>query len=1225
MNNIKEQNLKLFGLAFVLLLGFQFALGQDQSADLRQLEPNQTLEAEMRGTETHRYKINLRKNEFFQIRVEQKGIDVLLSLVDPKGNELARMDSTNGDKGFEVLSFVSDSQSSLILVVRSFEEKAEKGIYTIRREASRSANAIDKKRVEVERLFVQGVAAIKDQPTVAVEALEKALLGWQELKDDAMSQMTEETIKTIKNNPRKEEISQKRGQFHRLFSEAIEARDKARFSPSLEPYREALNKASQALEISQTLKELAFESLCLSLIADIFDQKGDHRQALKYYERSLQTVRSVKEKTDVTKTIEKQIVKAIGKSYSAQNMYEDALKWFSQALGLYQENEEDEIKGDVFTNIGKNQVRLNMFLQAEESYLKAKQIFERLKLPLELAEVLYELGGCYSQQEHKQAEALNSYLEAEKLFENNLPPNSPQDIRIYNLHFISNTYFKLKDFGKASFYANKLKSLRANIRDPDNALLHYLALGKELYEAGKLDEAVNVYHEALDFLDKNRGANFISGKIEILKALASVYSVMGEKDEGEKYFKQLSELIHSLKSTARLAVLYEDIADGAFNSGHFEKAADYYLRSIRVMMSKESNIELMDYLEIGTRVLNKLGRAQLEIGEISKALHHFRLSLSMRVNFSNKAELAENLHDMMVSFAKLDKKRLAIFFGKQAIKLKQEFRVSLKTLPIETQKSFLKGNRETYEKLIVLLLQEGRVEEAQQCINLYQSQDFYDFGDNRTQLAKELTFTQREKETSTEFQKLEPQAQKFREIVPGLVSILKFRPATQQEKQELDLISASVVQTADKFEDKLRQIEADFSQLPNEKDTPPSVPDVLEMQTTLRELNAATKQKTDALYTLIGSDKFYILLITPDEIKAFESPVKAADLNKKILQFYALLQSPEYVPPKPLGKELYDIIIKPIEEELKGTGAQTLMWSLDGSLRYLPMAALWDGEKYLVERYQNVVFTRTDSGRMTQTVSSNWTGYGFSTTKPHKVIGLDRPLEFLPLDFVKDEMQVFRTKSYPQGLIDGDVFTDAQFNKDFFIATLKQRRPLVHISSHFSFRPGDASQSFLLLGDSHVMTLAEMKERENLFQGVELLTLSACSTAAQFPDANGREIDGFAELAQRLGANSVIASLWQVRDRSTALMMKGFYRNLQIEKLNKAEALRKAQLDLLYGKNGITPTTARKQSEISSRGSSAINDLVVEEKYRIQFTPDKKALFAHPYYWSPFVIFGNWK
>jgi CHAT domain-containing protein len=123
----------------------------------------------------------------------------------------------------------------------------------------------------------------------------------------------------------------------------------------------------------------------------------------------------------------------------------------------------------------------------------------------------------------------------------------------------------------------------------------------------------------------------------------------------------------------------------------------------------------------------------------------------------------------------------------------------------------------------------------------------------------------------------------------------------------------------------------------------------------------------------------------------------------------------------------------------------------------------------------------------------------------------------------------------------------------------QKRRPLFHIASHFRFVAEDEASSFLLLGDGKPFTLEEMKKEQNLFAGIDLLALSACETAAQRTSGNGREVDGFAELAQRLGAEAVTASLWEVADDSTAELMTRFYQNynqrtMQGGKMNKAEA-----------------------------------------------------------------------
>jgi CHAT domain-containing protein len=421
----------------------------------------------------------------------------------------------------------------------------------------------------------------------------------------------------------------------------------------------------------------------------------------------------------------------------------------------------------------------------------------------------------------------------------------------------------------------------------------------------------------------------------------------------------------------------------------------------------------------------------------------------------------------------------------------------------------------------------------------------------------------------------------------------------------------------------LKLIDSELSKPVDTRDHVGEVSDMTQMQSLLRQLGEETHQKTVAVYTIVGATKLHALVITTEGITSISTSIKGDELNNKARQFWGLLQSADY-DPVGLSNELYKSIFVPIENKLP-PNAKTIIWSLDGNLRYLPMAALFDGRKYLVERFNHVVFTRVDEERLKRGVSNVWTGYGFAAASPHEVEVGGRTVRFGALDFVPSEMQIFRTRAYPGGIIDGEVLAEGQFTRGSFFERLKQKRPVIHISSHFKFQPGDEGNSFLLLGDGQVITLADLKMQSNLFQGTELLTLSACDTAAQRPDATGREIDAFAELAQRLGAGGVIASLWAVRDSSTAQLMKGFYRNKEDRKLTKAEALRQAQLELLYGNTHSPAASIQQSRETARRGDSADEDIIVASKYRIPFTKDKRKPFAHPYYWAPFVLFGNWK
>jgi CHAT domain-containing protein len=168
---------------------------------------------------------------------------------------------------------------------------------------------------------------------------------------------------------------------------------------------------------------------------------------------------------------------------------------------------------------------------------------------------------------------------------------------------------------------------------------------------------------------------------------------------------------------------------------------------------------------------------------------------------------------------------------------------------------------------------------------------------------------------------------------------------------------------------------------------------------------------------------------------------------------------------------------------------------------------------------------------------------------------------------------------------------------------LAKHHPAVHIASHFRLSPFNNVESYLLLGDGEKLTLDLLQNQQYIFGGVDLLTLSACDTAVG--SGTGKELDSFSMIAQRLGAKSVIASLWGVEDSSTSTLMQEFYR-LRESGITKGEALRRVQVKMLNGEIGINVNSVR-------RG---------EALFRYENNPDRP--YSHPYFWAPFVLIGNY-
>ena len=371
---------------------------------------------------------------------------------------------------------------------------------------------------------------------------------------------------------------------------------------------------------------------------------------------------------------------------------------------------------------------------------------------------------------------------------------------------------------------------------------------------------------------------------------------------------------------------------------------------------------------------------------------------------------------------------------------------------------------------------------------------------------------------------------------------------------------------------------------------------------------------TVALYTAVAKDRLNIIVLSgtgPAAGRKYD--IREKDLNQKIAAFEQALRSPRS-DPRPAAQELYSILMEPIKKDLDLAQAQTLLWSLDGALRYVPIAALFDGQHYLVERYNIVTFTPASFPNLQSTPDlSNMSAIAMGISRKYQEGLNPLPMVASELDEIVKDPKV----QGAQGVLPGTILLNGQFTEKAMEDELGSQRAVVHIASHFVLEPGDASQSYLLLAGKEAetsgyhLTVADFRDDIAMdLSKTELLTLSACETGVDSVENNGREVDGLAATAQGKGAKAVLSTLWPVNDASTGELMADFYKRWAggAGKVGKAEALRQAQLDLLLGK-GKAGTGA------ADRGLSAEGD------------PPAPATgnLSHPYYWAPFVLAGNWK
>jgi CHAT domain-containing protein len=274
-------------------------------------------------------------------------------------------------------------------------------------------------------------------------------------------------------------------------------------------------------------------------------------------------------------------------------------------------------------------------------------------------------------------------------------------------------------------------------------------------------------------------------------------------------------------------------------------------------------------------------------------------------------------------------------------------------------------------------------------------------------------------------------------------------------------------------------------------------------------------------------------------------------------------------------------LIKPVEAELKQNKVQNLVFSLDRATRYIPISALFDGKKYVVENYTvstilSASLTDTKDRLPPGIQNTLVLGMGLSEAVPGFRALLNVPSE---LDTI-----VKQKPTDTKGIYPGEKFLNKAFDFPALRNNLRGHK-ILHMATHGVFLPGSRDDSFLMLGTGEKLTIPQIETLQDLAD-VHLVVLSACQTGLGEKGQDGVEINGVGFYFIKKGAKAVLASLWSVNDSSTSQLMQQFYSNLASNtQPTKVQALRQAQLSLLHGEN-------------STR-------------------------FSHPYYWAPFILIGN--
>jgi CHAT domain-containing protein len=594
------------------------------------------------------------------------------------------------------------------------------------------------------------------------------------------------------------------------------------------------------------------------------------------------------------------------------------------------------------------------------------------------------------------------------------------------------------------------------------------------------------------------------------------------------------------------------------------------------------------------------------------ALDYYAQSLPLSRAVLDPLREAATLVRLMEYWKSLQNPSLAVLFGKQAIDRFQQVRRNIGGLEKETQQSFLKSKEEYYRELADLLISGGRLPEAQQVLDLLKAEEYSDFTQRRGDAGSAtnpVALTPAEEKSNKQYEEITGE---ITALGAEWMQLHAKHSRSADEERRYNELSDQLTAANHRLQAFLNTLYDSFGK---GEQANARVESINEQTAGLKTLVGDLGDRTAAVYTLVLDPKCVLMVITPATRVAREVPIGKIALRSKVFAFAQALAahgSVEDIQAK--AQDLYNLLIAPIEKDLQGAQAKTLIWSLDDVLRYVPLAALYDGKQYLVERYRNVVITTASVGNLKDKPQvGSWRGAAMGVSKDYDGLGT---LKAVPAELAS----VVSSEQAPgsHGPLPGTILLDDSFTEAGMESALDQHPPLVHIASHYVFHVGDDTKSYLLLGGKETggqgfhLTLADLRDDQRMdFQGIELLTLSGCQTAVGSKDSDGREIDGLGITAQRKGAKAVVATLWEVDDASVGLLMATFYKLwVTTPGITKAEALQQAQLALLHG--AAVPAETPQGSAVGASPAS-------ESK------PRPASPYANPYYWAPFILIGNWK
>ncbi|MFN5613511.1 MAG: CHAT domain-containing protein, partial [Pseudanabaena sp.] len=660
---------------------------------------------------------------------------------------------------------------------------------------------------------------------------------------------------------------------------------------------------------------------------------------------------------------------------------------------------------------------------------------------------------------------------------------------------LGNAYYRLGQYQRAINFFQQSLAITKQIKDLNGESASLNNLGNAYYRLGQYQRAIDFFQQSLAITKQIGNLN---GESASLNNLGNAYESLGQYQRAIDFFQQSLTIKKQIGNLEGESNSLTNLGDAYERLGQYQRAIDFFQQSLTIKRQ-------IGDLDGESNSLNNLGIAYKSLKQYQRAIDFFQQSLAIKKQIGDRNGEGLLLINMGVTFNKLNQTEIAILFYKESVNVRESIRKDIKKLSKEEQKSYLSTVEEDYRNLGDLLLQQNRIIEALQVLDLLKVQELEDY-------LKNIKGSDRS-------------TQGVRLLAPELAISNKLLAVNFDNSQDINNQLANQIQQLPKAE--INKVPDYLNQIPN---------------------------GTVLLYPFILSDRLEIILFSPNNLPIRRTTRISKDqLETLISDFRAGLLDAGSEDFREPSIQLYNLLIKPIETELAQFNAKTILYAPDGQLRYIPIAALYDGKQWLVEKYQIsnlIAYTLFDFSSQPKNVPNILAGaFGGKAG--------DRKFGQTVLPATVREVQAI-ANSFQNSV----TLIEEQFSRQAIESKFKNHN-ILHLATHAEFNSGAPDNSFIIFGNGDKIRLNEITDWQ--IPNIDLIILSACQTGVG-KLGSGVEILGFVYQVQKAGAKQAIASLWSVNDEGTQALMEAFYDELKKGDVSSTEALHRAQVALIKSK-----------------------------------------------------------